>query len=745
MGIRFALCLLVVCCLAITASAAGSNSLKPEGYVKEWTILGPFENPERPTDAKDRGAFDVDYLRSLGGEAKARIKPDTVVLTSSEAARTIRIEGKSVKLDGDVLDFTAHYTDTEHELAYAYTEIESPKDQEALFFLGSDDGVKVWVNGKLVHDNLVARAAVAREDRIKVKLHKGTNTILCKVENGAGDWALVMEAYAGEKADRVTAEVQAAENAKSFQSQELGLATGWPGYAFWPAWGGIPTIIWRDVDTVRKLVGDVPITVRWFDAGLNEVKSPDKPGRYSAYIEGKLKDGTPVRRAMTFFCDEEGGSLWDDWVNPEKQIEVAYPAKPVDPQVWEEQKEVMTRDIRSMRDTAMWSTQDGAIILAALLEAKPMGRKATSTESPQVINDEFQLALKLKLLGLTDKTKPLTPPKHLDKPVPVIREGTLAQAGMKPDAKEKIDAVCRKWAEDSGEPFTILVARNGVIITHEAFGPVGLDYRTDVASITKTVSGMLFSQFLDQGYCRPDDPIGKVVPGFPTKGEHMLTYRHLFTHTNGLEGHGEWGGIHNPWLDNVVLNGLEALHPGRVLVYNGMGYNLAGKAMEYMSGKSIVRLFHDHLFRPLGINDVPLNDLGYGANLTAHEMSVLGQWLANHGSYGDKQFITDETFDMLLPEPLSKYYPSVNEDWGIGLTWMPEQKPGAPAASMDPKDLIFGPRTIGHASGSGCILRVDLDRDLVIAQIRKTPGPKYSEYGMEFYQTIADEMVNSEQ
>jgi hypothetical protein len=36
---------------------------------------------------------------------------------------------------------------------------------------------------------------------------------------------------------------------------------------------------------------------------------------------------------------------------------------------------------------------------------------------------------------------------------------------MKPDVKEKIDAICRKWAEDSGEPFTILVARHGVIVT----------------------------------------------------------------------------------------------------------------------------------------------------------------------------------------------------------------------------------------------------------------------------------------
>lgn len=79
-------------------------------------------------------------------------------------------------------------------------------------------------------------------------------------------------------------------------------------------------------------------------------------------------------------------------------------------------------------------------------------------------------------------------------------------------------------------------------------------------------------------------------------------------------------------------------------------------------------------------------------------------------------------------------------NWGIGQTWMPEHKPGTPPESIEPKDLIFGPRTVGHGSASNCILRVDLDHDLVIAQIRNTAGPKYAEYAQEFFTTIADSM-----
>jgi CubicO group peptidase (beta-lactamase class C family) len=742
---RMNLVLILLIIALMNTGATQAAGLKPDGAVMlhrtgDWVILGPFPNPERAEGAKDRGAFDVDYLKSIGGEAKARITASTTVTWTGPKGEVVKAAAKAIQIQGTTLDFCAHYKDTDHKLAYAYAEVESSADQEALFLIGSDDGVKVWVNGKLVHDNLIQRGLVARQDRFKAKLRKGTNSVLVKVENGLGGWALIVEAYAGKEADRILAEMKAEENARAFQREEI--ARVGPGYVFWTGWFGPPRFDWRRPDQVKKLEGEIPLKTRWFDSSLAEVQAPDKPGRYMALLEGKMKDGTPVRRAVTLFCDPPKGIGLDSTA----KVTMPYPGKPFDPTAWAENEERMSSDAGRILRDAIVETEKGAMFLAALYELKPTGSPATVTESAEVLHDDYQLALKLKLFGPANKARPLAPPKHLEKPVPVLHEGTPAEAGMKPDAKEKIDAVCRKWADDSGEPFTILVARHGVIVTEGAFGkkpdgtPVGLDYRTDVMSITKAVSGMLFSRFLDQGYTKLDDPIANWVPGFPTKGEKALTYRQLFTHTSGLEGHGEWGGIHNPYLDNVALNGLNGIHPGRMHVYNGMGYDLAGKAMEYMTGKSIVRLFHESLFRPLGINDVQLDDLAFGANLTAHELGILGQWLANHGRYGDKQFISEETFQKLLPEDLSKYYPAVQVNWGIGLTWMPEQRPGAKPGSIDPKDLIFGPRTVGHGSASSCILRADLDHDLVVVQIRKTAGPKYGEYAQQFFTTVADSM-----
>ncbi len=717
----------------IPGYAATGSALS--GPITDWIVIGPFPNPERPKDSADRGAFDTDYLKPIGGETKARIQPWTIVETS---------HAKRVKLTGNMLDLAAQYPAGDHKLAYAYTELVVPSETKGFFFLGSDDGAKVWVNGKLAFEVLPpdGRGLTERQDSFTAKLHEGTNSILVKVENGTNGWVLALEALPVEAGRKAQAEMKMEKALRTFQYQEVGPALSWPSYVFWLQYDGPPWIIWRDEASVRKLMGEMPLTIRWFDSNLNEVKKADKPGRYAVYIESKMPDRTPVRRALTVFSAPPDFDLWSI-----RNIDVPYIGKPLDPAAWKEHTQTVERSSAGLYQEALRTTQAGAIFLAAMCEAKPGGPPPTTTESPEVINDDFQLALKLKLLKLDGKTRPLTTPKDRSaNPAPILRKGTPEEAGVGADAKEKIDAMCRAWAEESGEPLSVLVARHGVIITHEAFGkdsngaPLTTNFRSGLASITKTLSGILFARFLDQGYATLDEPIGNRLPGFPVKGPKTLTYRHLFTHTSGLTGHGEWGGLHNPYLENVILNGLGYLHPGAKQIYNGMGYDLAGKAMEIMTGKSIVRLFHEGLYRPMGIADVPMSDMAYSAEMTSYELGMVAQLLANHGSYGDKEFMSEETWLKMIPEQLSKYYPGVDTWWGMGLHPYRETREGAPANSKDPKDLIFGEHVIGHGSATSCILRVDLDKDLLIVGIRRTSGPKYDEYLRKFLQTVADSL-----
>ncbi|MEQ1932804.1 MAG: DUF1549 and DUF1553 domain-containing protein, partial [Fimbriimonadaceae bacterium] len=58
--------------------------------------------------------------------------------------------------------------------------------------VGSDDAVKVWVNGALVHNNKVLRSLTAVADTVRVELKQGDNAFLFKVVNGGGGEGLII-------------------------------------------------------------------------------------------------------------------------------------------------------------------------------------------------------------------------------------------------------------------------------------------------------------------------------------------------------------------------------------------------------------------------------------------------------------------------------------------------------------------------------------------------------------------------
>ncbi len=72
--------------------------------------------------------------------------------------------------------------------AYLRTYVYSAAEQKARLELGSDDGVKAWLNGRLVHANPAWRGVTPGQDKVPVTLMPGWNTLLLKVVNGGGDW-----------------------------------------------------------------------------------------------------------------------------------------------------------------------------------------------------------------------------------------------------------------------------------------------------------------------------------------------------------------------------------------------------------------------------------------------------------------------------------------------------------------------------------------------------------------------------
>jgi len=76
----------------------------------------------------------------------------------------------------------------DQKVAYARTWINAGKGSQYTLNIGSDDGVKAWLNGKLVHTNDAARAAVADSDKVPLTLNHGWNCLMLKVTQNVLTW-----------------------------------------------------------------------------------------------------------------------------------------------------------------------------------------------------------------------------------------------------------------------------------------------------------------------------------------------------------------------------------------------------------------------------------------------------------------------------------------------------------------------------------------------------------------------------
>jgi putative heme-binding domain-containing protein len=75
---------------------------------------------------------------------------------------------------------------------YAYFRLESANRGRAQLLIGSDDGVKVWHNGREVWCNDVERSALPLQDVVPLDLQAGGNDILVRVRNIRGDCDLYL-------------------------------------------------------------------------------------------------------------------------------------------------------------------------------------------------------------------------------------------------------------------------------------------------------------------------------------------------------------------------------------------------------------------------------------------------------------------------------------------------------------------------------------------------------------------------
>jgi hypothetical protein len=87
---------------------------------------------------------------------------------------------KSVSASKGFVDLNQTLGYAENAVAYAYCEIESIHPRETVLKCGSDDGIKVWINGQVVHQWEGQRGHAPGSDQQAIHLEAGVNRVLVK-------------------------------------------------------------------------------------------------------------------------------------------------------------------------------------------------------------------------------------------------------------------------------------------------------------------------------------------------------------------------------------------------------------------------------------------------------------------------------------------------------------------------------------------------------------------------------------
>lgn len=137
-----------------------------EDFLRLWLVAGPFP-----------GGLDTDCLHGQGGDAST-LPTDGLELKRADGTM---VKWHSQKAWDDILHFDDLTAPRDGAIACAFLKVNRPAAGKALLSVGSGDGIRVWLNGKLVLSKDDVRSLTPDEDQVEVDMHAGDNSLLVKV------------------------------------------------------------------------------------------------------------------------------------------------------------------------------------------------------------------------------------------------------------------------------------------------------------------------------------------------------------------------------------------------------------------------------------------------------------------------------------------------------------------------------------------------------------------------------------
>lgn len=180
----------------------------------------------------------------------------------------------------------------------------------------------------------------------------------------------------------------------------------------------------------------------------------------------------------------------------------------------------------------------------------------------------------------------------------------------------KIDsAILTVFKDQEGPGAVFMVAQQGKIVYHKAFGKANLELEVDMntesvfqlGSMTKQFTAIAVLMLEEQGKLHVTDPVSKYIPDYPAGDK--ITIHHLLTHTSGIKDFTKMKSLSEiaqkemtpKMMVDFFKNEAMDFAPGEKFVYNNSGYVLLGYLIEVTSGESYEDFIKKNMFDKAGM------------------------------------------------------------------------------------------------------------------------------------------------
>ncbi|HEY5677276.1 MAG TPA: hypothetical protein VIR81_10830, partial [Myxococcales bacterium] len=158
--------------------------------IRSWSVIGPFEN-------EGRAGFDAEYPPEKDGfDAKA-------VYPGKEHDVTWRALPAGHAPYG-FIDLSSAVYPRSDVAVYAATVLHAARAESVLFHVGASGAVRVWLNGKLVHEDPAVHPSRFDQKMFAAGLQPGDNLLLIKIAHNGGRLGFSLRVADGKDAPLVS-------------------------------------------------------------------------------------------------------------------------------------------------------------------------------------------------------------------------------------------------------------------------------------------------------------------------------------------------------------------------------------------------------------------------------------------------------------------------------------------------------------------------------------------------------------